>query len=324
MNVSEFTVDREGAYRDLKRIETVAMAGLGAIGASYLAKISENVPMENIRVVASEKRADRIRSGVEVNGKKYFFPVFEPGDEIDPADLVIFAVKNHHLVRAAEEARNEIGGGTIVMSFLNGVTSEETVKETYGSNAVLLSTVMGIDATRDGDSTVYSKLGIIQFGEAINEEGNYSQNVLLVREFFERTGIPYEILGDMKWALWKKFMLNSGANQTSAVLRCQYKVLQTSMEARDIIRGAMDEVASLAPYEGVRLSDDDIADAFSRLDRLSPDGRTSMCQDIEAGRKTEVEIFGGTVAELGRKHGVKVPVNELLCKLIKIMETSYK
>jgi len=279
--------------------------------------------MENIRVAASGGRADRIRSGVTVNGKKYFFPIFEPNGDAEPADLAIFAVKNHHLVGAVEDARKQIGSETVILSFLNGVTSEATIAGSCGGN-VLFSSVMGIDATREGDSTVYSALGTIQFGEAVNREDEYSQNVLSVKDFFERTGIPYEILSDMKWALWKKFMLNCGANQTSAVMRCPYRVLQTSTEARAIILSAMEEVVSIASYEGVRLSKEDIRDAFVRLDRLSPDGMTSMCQDVEAMRKTEVEIFGATVVDLARRHGVHVPVNELLYKLIVAIESSYQ
>jgi 2-dehydropantoate 2-reductase len=307
----------------MNAIETVALVGLGAVGASYLAKFSENVPMKNIRAVAIGARAERIRSGVAVNGKKYFFPVYEPGQPTAPADLAIFAVKNHHLAKAVDDAKNQIGDETIIMSFLNGVTSEDTIAGVYGAGNVLYSIVMGIDATREGDDTAYSKLGIVQFGEAANMEGNYSRNVALVRDFFEKTGVPYEIPGDMKWALWKKFMINVGANQTSAILRCPYGVLQRSGEARDIARQAMEEVASLAPYEGLRLTDDDVRDAFARIDALSPEGRTSMCQDVEANRKTEIELFGATVVELGRRHGASVPVNELMCKMIRAIEFSY-
>jgi 2-dehydropantoate 2-reductase len=307
----------------MNAIETVALVGLGAVGASYLAKISENVPMENIRAVAAGARAERIRSGVEVNGKKYLFPVYEPGQPTAPADLAIFAVKNHHLAEAMSDAKNQIGDETIIMSFLNGITSEETIAGAYGAGNVLYSIVMGIDATREGDGTAYSRLGIVQFGEAANIEGNYSRNVALVRDFFEKTGVPYEIPGDMKWTLWKKFMINVGANQTSAILRCPYGVLQSSEEARDIARRAMEEVASLAPHEGLSLTDGDVRDAFARIDALSPGGRTSMCQDVEANRKTEIELFGATVVELGRRHGVSVPVNELMCKMIRAIEFSY-
>jgi 2-dehydropantoate 2-reductase len=308
----------------MNAIKTVALVGLGAVGASYLAKISKNAPMENIRVVAVGARAERIRSGVMVNGEKYFFPVYEPSQSAAPADLAIFAVKHHHLAKAVDDAKNQIGDETIIMSFLNGITSEETIAEAYGADNVLYSIVMGIDATREGADTAYSRLGVVQFGEAANVEGNYSRNVALVKDFFEKTGVPCEIPGDMKWTLWKKFMINVGANQTSAILRCPYGVLQSSEEARDIARRAMEEVVSLAPYEGLILTDDDVLDAFARIDALSPEGRTSMCQDVEAKRKTEIELFGATVVELGRRHGVGVPVNELMCKMIRAIESSYQ
>ena len=90
----------------MKKIKTVSLIGLGAVGSANLAKISETVPMEDIRVIASGEREKRYRKhGVTVNGKTYMFPVFGPDDKVAPADLLIFAVKNHHLSRAIEEAR---------------------------------------------------------------------------------------------------------------------------------------------------------------------------------------------------------------------------
>ena len=306
----------------MKKIETVAIAGLGAVGASYMSKISERLPADNIRVIASGGRTNRIRSGVVVNGEKYFFPVVAPEDVTGPADLLIFAVKSHQLARAISDAKNQIGSGTIIISLLNGVTSEEIIERAYGVKP-LYSIAMGLDATRERDSTVYSTLGTIQFGEAKNEKGHYSTNVTLVRDFFEAAGITYEIPCDMKRALWKKFMINVGANQTSAILRCTYETLHKSPDARLVMRRAMEEVAAVARHEGIIFSEDDIADAFARVGKLSPEGRTSMAQDVEARRRTEVAILGATVAELGSAHGVQTPVNELMCSLITAIENLY-
>ncbi|MDR2780104.1 MAG: 2-dehydropantoate 2-reductase [Synergistaceae bacterium] len=306
----------------MDRIKTVAFVGLGAVGASYLSRISENIPTGGIRVIASGGRASRIRAGICVNGKKYFFPVSEP-DESNVADLVIFAVKNYHLAEAMSDARNQIGPETIIMSMLNGITSEGLIAETYGEDRVLFSIVMGLDATREEDRTVYSSLGAIQFGEAVNKEGAYSRNVLLVKEFFERAGVPYEIHEDMKRSLWRKFMLNAGVNQTSAVLRCPYGTIQKVPEARAVVRAAMEEARLIALKEGAALTEEDIAHALAALDGLSPGGKTSMCQDVEARRKTEADTFGGALAELGNKHGVSVSVNETLFRLIKAIEAAY-
>ncbi len=56
---------------------------------------------------------------------------------------------------------------------------------------------------------------------------------------------------------------------------------------------------------------------------LSPEGKTSMLQDIEGGRKTEVEIFAGEVVAMGREHGIPTPVNEAVLHIIKVMEAGY-
>lgn len=309
-----------------KRIETVAMVGLGAIGASYLARISESLPMEHIRAVASGERARRYREeGVFVNGERYVFPVCEPGDGTGPADLVVFAVKHNALGQAIVDARGQVGPDTIVLSLLNGITSEREIEDAYGSKHVLLSSVIKIAATRTGNRTVNSKLGVIQFGDARSGGGDdghetYSEDVGLARAFFDRTGVSYEIHADMRRTLWKKFMLNVGMNQTSAVLRFPYGLMQRVEPARAVMLAAMEEVVSLAALEGVGLNEDDIRDVMARMDGFPPEGKTSMLQDVESMRPTEVGILGESVAELGRAHSLPVPVNETLARLLRAVE----
>ena len=80
----------------------------------------------------------------------------------------------------------------------------------------------------------------------------------------------------------------------------------------------MREVISLAKVSGINLTEQDIPDWYRFLNTLSPHGKTSMLQDIEAGRKTEVEIFSGKVVELGKKYGVPTPVNQTVLNIIRI------
>jgi len=307
----------------MKRIERVSLVGLGAVGSSYLARMAKSVPMENLRVIASGARAERYRSGVSVNGEAFYFPVYEPGDEAEPADLLIFAVKNNQLRQAISDAKRHAGPKTVILSLLNGVASERVIAEGYGSGNVLCSHVMGLDAVRTDDGTVYEHLGYITFGEDVNIPGSYSENTLAVAEFFEKSGIPYRIPENMTKELWLKFMLNVGANQLSAVLRCPYRAIRESQRVRSLVREAMAEAAAVSAYEGVCLGEDDIGACLAILDKLSPQGKTSMLQDVEAGRRTEVDVFGGTVVSLAQKHGVRVPLNEMLVRLILAMEETF-
>ena len=115
-------------------------------------------------------------------------------------------------------------------------------------------------------------------------------------------------------------MANVGINQASAVLKAPYEIFQKVGEAYELMVLAMREVIAISKKVGIYLNEDDIVEFDKVLHTLSPDGKTSMLQDMEAGRKTEVEMFAGTVIELGRKNGVDTPVNEVLFQMIRTLE----
>ena len=115
-------------------------------------------------------------------------------------------------------------------------------------------------------------------------------------------------------------MVNVGMNQASAVMRAPYGVFQTDMQAQALMKALMVEVIDLAEVLDVDLTQKDIDDWYTVLHTLSPHGKTSMLQDIEAGRKTEVEIFGGKMVELGKLHGIPTPVNHTMLRIIRVLE----
>ena len=115
-------------------------------------------------------------------------------------------------------------------------------------------------------------------------------------------------------------MFNVGINQCSAVTRGKYHTFQNVGAARQLLDSAMREVAVLSQKAGVYLNEQDIKKWYDVLATLNPNSRTSMLEDIESGRKTEVDAFAGTVCELGQKYGVETPVNRTLLNIIKVIE----
>ena len=83
------------------------------------------------------------------------------------------------------------------------------------------------------------------------------------------------------------------------------------------------EVITLSEKAGANLTHEDIEKFNKILLDLNPQGMTSMLQDVEAGRKTEVEMFAGKVIALGRHYNVPTPVNQRLFDLIKEIEAKY-
>lgn len=302
----------------MKRIKNTLIVGLGAIGGVYGSKLYDMDP-ESIKIIAGRERAKRYKeNGFLINEKQYGFTYIDPEDNCQPADLIIVSVKAHQLDGAIRDMKNHVGDNTIILSLLNGITSEEIIGKKFGMDKVLYGMCISIDANRNDNKINFPNHGNINFGEKVNKE--YSPKVRAVKELFDRAGINYTIPEDMMRALWWKFMINIGINQCSAVLRARYNVFQTMVEAKEVMESPMWEVIRLSQKIGINLNDEDIAKWYEILYSLNPNSRTSMLEDIECGRKTEVEIFAGTVCELGEKYGVDTPVNKMLLNMIKVIE----
>ncbi len=150
-------------------IEKVAIIGAGALGAAYGSILYEMDP-RGVCFIASGARHDKLkRDGVVVNGKPYGIAVMSP-EEATPADLLIVAVKHHHLDQAIGEMKKAVGPATTILSVMNGIDSEERIGAVYGKDKVVYGLTLGIDAVREGNSVNYKNQGRIFFGEAKNPE----------------------------------------------------------------------------------------------------------------------------------------------------------
>lgn len=123
--------------------------------------------------------------------------------------------------------------------------------------------------------------------------------------------------------LWLKLMLNVGVNQVTALLRCTYGAIKNSRTVRKLVTEAMYEAVAVSKAENIDLDKNDINNCVEIICSLTPTGKTSMLQDVEAQRKTEVEAFGGTICSLAEKHNIDVPVNKALVKFITALEETF-
>lgn len=303
-------------------IKTVSIIGLGALGILYGHHISTAAPSINLRIIADEDRINRYRrEQVYCNNELCRFNYITPDQAGEPADLVIFTVKYNALASAIKLAEKQIGDNTLIISTLNGITSEAIIGETYGMEKVLLCVAQGMDAVKTGNRMTYQHMGILCIGD--NEPGSISPKTRQVADFFAGASIPYEIDDNMWKRLWGKLMLNVGVNQTAAVYEGNYGTLQEEGSPRKTMIAAMKEVIALAPYEGVSLTDEDLNYWLQVLATLNPHGKPSMRQDLEAGRQSEVELFAGTILQLGRRHSLLTPINQALYDKIKLIESTF-
>lgn len=289
--------------------------GLGALGGAFAAQILKHNPSQ-IEVIAKEERAQRLKSGITVNGKH--FPLTVVDSPSKKADLIIIAVKYPQLEEAIADIKPFVSSDTLIMPILNGLYSKERLIEVFGNERVIPAFGISMDCSKSGNNIYYKNLGRLVFGDENNI--HKSQRVLRIEKFFQENQLPHEVPVDMNRAMWFKFMLNAGVNQASSHLGMNFSHFQKDGEPRELMKAAAHEVLEIAKRKGIDLRDDDIDLMVETINKLDPEGKTSMLQDIEAQRITEVDYFSGHIIKMGKELGIKTPVNEMLYQSIKNKE----
>lgn len=300
----------------MKEIKNVLVCGIGAVGSIYADKIEKFTP-QNLRVLVDEARLERYKKNPTVfNGRVLDFNYILPNDTSFKADLIIIATKFDGLNDVIKNIKNFVYDDTVILSLLNGVTSEKIIAKTYGREKLLYSYFIGHSAIRDGRNITHDDINTIVYG---SENSNDFENVERIQDFFEQAGINYLIPDDIIHSLWLKYMLNVSANQTTAILRMNFGEMLENDKCMNFAINVMKEVQAIAKAEGVRNTESMINETIEHLHTMIPEGKTSMLQDVEAGRKTEVEMFAGTVIKLGKEFGIPTPYNKIIKEMIEII-----
>ncbi len=285
-------------------MKNIAVLGVGAVGASIVHQLMKSG--HAVSVIADGERAERYRrDGLQVNGEAIRPDIVSGGH----FDLIIIATKSYHLEEAVNLLEPCMGEQTLLMSLLNGIGSEELLGGRFGHRRVVPAMILGIDGQRDKNGVRYTNRGVIHYGANPEAPG---QKLDGLDEWLASSGLLYRKSDDITRSLWNKFMINVGANQASALYGVTYRELQKESEARELMFAAMEEVVALSEAEKTGLVPQDIQAWDDILRTMDPDGKTSMAQDLAAGRPMEVDLFAETVVRLAEKHGLSVPVNRML------------
>lgn len=289
-------------------IQTIDIYGLGALGTMYAAIFAEKLGKENVRILADASRIQRYqKEGCYFNGKLCDFNFCDVSKETRPSELLFFCVKYGGLASAMESCSHLIGEQTILISVLNGIRSEEDLAKKFGPEKIIGCTAQKMDATKNENHVSCTSTGELALGLL---SGGIAENLEAVTLLFDKIHFQYTLPADMKRALWSKLVCNVGVNQTVALFEGTYRCVQLPGEAREMMRQAMRECVAVAQAEKIDLSENDVELWTDIIDHLGADGEPSMRQDAKAGRKTEVNLFAGTICELGKKHGIPTPVND--------------
>ncbi len=294
-------------------MKNILIIGLGAIGSIY-AKIFEESPLIELKILIDNSRLARYRKeGRVINSTRYDFSYITPNEDNFKADLIIISTKNSGFQFALDNAKNFIDKNTIILSLLNGIESEEKLKDKYPEANILKSFYVGAASMREGNSITYHNIGDIVLGAENKDEEVALKKII---ELFTRHNIPHKISDNINYEFWKKLMLNVGVNQVSGAYRADYGKIKKSPELLAKIKKLMKEVIEVSCASGINLKEEELTSAFDVILAQNDNAQTSMLQDVLSGNKTEVELFSGTIIKLGRKYNIKTPENDKIYQLL--------
>ena len=302
----------------MKKIETAGVVGLGALGTMYAHILTNTMGRNQVFVFADADRVSRYRrDGVYYNGELQNFQYAVPEA---PVDLLLVAVKFGALEEAISLCRPAVGPETTIISVLNGISSEERLGAAYSPAQVVWCVAQKMSARKEGNRAAAEPTGELALGVP---DGMDRSHLDRLTAFFDSIGFVYSLPESIQVHMWSKLLCNTGCNQACMVYQCGYGGLQVPGPARDAMLGAMREVMTVANAEGVPLSERDISSWTDIIAGFPPEGEPSMRQDGKAHRRSEVELFSGTIRRLAEKHGISVPVNDWLYQKIHEIEAGY-
>ncbi len=303
----------------MKEINNILLCGLGGVGSIYAQKIIDNTNCD-LKILVDKSRFERYsKTPRRINGKDYTFDYILPSETDYDADLIIIASKSSGLDDIIKNINNFVKDDTIILSFINGITSEERIAKVYGYDKILYSYIICHTIFRTGSEIKHDGVTKVVFGS----KDIHDTKIKPVKELFDSAKLDYEIPQDMYRALWLKYALNCCVNQTSAITKMTFKQMWESQKYLELLKNICNEIAIIAKANDVNNTETFWAETYKNLLTMLPEGKTSMLQDIEAKRKPETDLFGKTVVKLGEENNISTPYNKILSELIDIITENF-
>jgi 2-dehydropantoate 2-reductase len=309
---------------DLGRILVAGAGALGSVVGGLLARAGHDVSLLGRRA-----HLDAIRTGgLLIDGifgthrVRGLACATDPGALDGPYATVLLTVKSFDTAAMVAAVGPSLAAGGVLVSMQNGLGNIEAAERALGPARILGARVIfGSELVAPAHVRVTVIADPVAVGSPDPSDGVRAAAARRVAAALADAGVPTEATDDVHAALWAKVLYNAPLNPLGALLGRTYGELAADEVTRAVMDDAIGEAFAVARADGVALRWPD-ADAYRRefYERLVPSTaghRSSMLQDIERGRRTEVDAINGQVVARAAAHGLAAPVNATLARLVR-------
>jgi 2-dehydropantoate 2-reductase len=304
---------------------TVVIVGPGAIGSLTAALLSRG-PKPVVLLDHDRARAELVdRQGVRVEGEggetRYRVRCTADYGCLSTAEFIIVAVKAYHTGAAAESLSRYVNLDSIraIVTLQNGLGNVEVLQQYFPPS------IIGVGATYHA-ATYLGPGRILHAGSGptllapVSAEGR--PRLLEFKRYLEDSGVDVGWRDDFTSLLWSKLVVNCAINPVTALTRLRNGEAAERPGIFRVMRDLALEAFRVALAVGATPDYEDPVAKVLEVARSSHGNRSSMLQDIERGRRTEVDYLNGAVVSAAERLGIPVPMNEAIYSLVKGLEAS--
>ena len=299
------------------------MIGPGAMGSLFgglLSRAGEELWLVGYRKEQVETICS-VGLTLKEKGKSQIIPMKATPDvtSVGKADLVIFFVKTYDTERAVSDSLVLEKEDTVFLTLQNGLGNEEAICKKIDRKKVMLG-VTGHGATllRPGHVR-HAGWGKTFVGEL---DHRITDRATRIAQMFCKAGIETEASPNIHDQVWGKLVVNAGINALTALTGFKNGQLLDYPETARLMERLVFEAAQVARRKGVHIEEDPI-EKVRKAAEATRENRSSMGQDFDHRRRTEIDAINGAVVREAQALGIPVPFNQAVTDLVKAIEKSF-
>jgi 2-dehydropantoate 2-reductase len=297
----------------------VAIIGTGALGCVFAARLAVHVDVcvlgtwpEGVAAI----RAEGIHV-VEPDGRLWSaqVPVYTDPSQVSDVDVALVLVKSYQTLRAAEWAGEVLAPDGLAVTLQNGLDNYPALIEAVGEARA------GVGVTYNG-ATMLSPGEVRHVAHNVTYLGATPANrerIAALAELLDRAGLEAQMGEDVEARQWGKAVANAAINPLSALWRVTNWALLQANDRRWLLSQLAQEAANVALAKNIDLPFTDPVAHVESVCRTTAANRSSMLQDVERGRPTEIDSINGIIVAEGKALGVYVGVNEVVWRLVRAL-----